>query len=96
MAHINNNSINFALLKGDSVYIRYSAFADGTDFTEQWSEGKDYIGIATGQTAPTDKNGYQWICLGSPNLSGYVTTEQFEAALGEYITDIDTLVGGDS
>lgn len=29
-----------------------------------------------------------------PNLEGYVTTSQFEAALGSYITDIDTLVGG--
>lgn len=31
-----------------------------------------------------------------PNLEGYVTTEQFESALGAYITDIDTLVGGDA
>ena len=29
-----------------------------------------------------------------PNLEGYVTTEQLEASLGAYITDIDTLVGG--
>ncbi len=29
-----------------------------------------------------------------PDMSGYVTTEQFETALGAYITDIDTLVGG--
>lgn len=29
-----------------------------------------------------------------PNLEGYVTTAQFEAALGAYITDLDTLVGG--
>ena len=28
-----------------------------------------------------------------PDMSGYVTTEQFETALGAYITDIDTLVG---
>jgi outer membrane murein-binding lipoprotein Lpp len=29
-----------------------------------------------------------------PNLEGYVTTAQFEAALGAYITDLDNLVGG--
>lgn len=29
-----------------------------------------------------------------PDMSGYVTTEQFESALGAYITDIDSLVGG--
>lgn len=28
-----------------------------------------------------------------PDMSGYVTTEQFESALGAYITDIDALVG---
>lgn len=28
-----------------------------------------------------------------PDMSGYVTTEQFENALGAYITDIDSLVG---
>jgi CHASE3 domain sensor protein len=28
-----------------------------------------------------------------PDMSGYVTTEQFETALGAYITDIDSLVG---
>lgn len=30
----------------------------------------------------------------TPDVSGYVTTAQFEAALGAYITDLDTLVGG--
>ncbi len=29
-----------------------------------------------------------------PDMSGYVTTEQLEASLGSYITDLDTLVGG--
>lgn len=29
-----------------------------------------------------------------PDMSGYVTTEQLESALGAYITDIDNLVGG--
>ncbi|MBQ8836451.1 MAG: hypothetical protein IJ002_03180 [Clostridia bacterium] len=50
--------------KGDSAFIRYSANADGTDFTEERSEGQDYIGFATGQTAPTDKSDYTWGYIG--------------------------------
>lgn len=64
MAHFNGKEILLAGLKGDSCFIRYSAHEDGTDFTEQRSEGQDYIGIATGQSAPTDKNGYNWCLFG--------------------------------
>ena len=46
---------------GESAFIRYSANADGTDFAEEWSEERNYIGFATGKEAPTDKSGYQWI-----------------------------------
>ena len=57
----------FAKLKEQikSAFIRYSANADGTDFTEEWSEGQNYIGFATGQTAPTDKSGYEWGYIGN-------------------------------
>ena len=51
-------------LRGDSIFVRYSANADGTNFTEEWSSGKSYIGIATGQIAPTDKSGYNWMFIG--------------------------------
>lgn len=51
---------NAPTVNGDSAFIRYSANADGTDFTETWSEGQNYIGFATGQSAPTDKSGYVW------------------------------------
>ena len=47
-------------INGDSCFIRYSAFPDGTDFTEDLRNGQSYIGIATGQSAPTDKSGYDW------------------------------------
>lgn len=50
-------------LNGESAFIRFSAHADGTDFTETWSEGQSYIGFATGQTAPTDKSKYKWVAL---------------------------------
>ena len=66
MAYINGNKIPAILRKGDkgdNAFIRYSANADGTDYTEEWSEGQNYIGFATGQTAPTDKSGYTWVLL---------------------------------
>ena len=47
-------------INGDSCFIRYSAYPDGTDFTEDLRNGQSYIGIATGQSAPTDKSGYEW------------------------------------
>lgn len=50
---------------GVSAFIRYSAHADGTDFTDTWSEGQYYIGIATAMEAPTDKTGYKWSLLGA-------------------------------
>ena len=65
MAYINGNKSPVILRKGDNAFIRYSANADGTDFTEEWSEGQNYIGFATGQTAPTNKNDYEWISLPS-------------------------------
>lgn len=50
-----------ARLTADKTFIRYSANADGEGFTEEWSEGQNYIGIATGQEAPTDKGEYEWV-----------------------------------
>lgn len=75
MAFFNGKEILLAGLKGDSCFIRYSAHADGTDFTEERGEGQDYIGIATGQTAPTDKSEYVW-CM----FSDDVLTKANEAA----------------
>ena len=43
-----------------NAHIRYSAYADGTDFTEEWSEGQRYIGFATAQTPPLNKDEYIW------------------------------------
>lgn len=61
---------------GDSAFIRYSANADGTDFTEKPVSGQSsYIGFATGKTAPTDKSGYQWFYLGAPEYDGAVVIE---------------------
>ena len=48
------------MLNGESCFVRYSASADGEGYTEVWSEGQKYLGIATGKTAPEDKSGYTW------------------------------------
>ncbi len=44
-----------------SIFVRYSSSADGEDFTEEWSEGQDYLGIAVGAEAPDEPNGYTWV-----------------------------------
>lgn len=64
MAEFNAKKVMLAGLKGDSVFIRYSANSDGTDFTETWTAGQNFIGLATGQEAPTDKSAYKWFWFG--------------------------------
>lgn len=68
MAHYNGKQILLAGLKGDSVFIKYSSSADGTDFTDTWSLGQGYMGVATGQSAPTDKTKYTWVCINGSEL----------------------------
>lgn len=46
--------------RGEKVFIRYSANRDGTDFTETWTEGQNYIGIARGLEAPEAAGAYEW------------------------------------
>ena len=48
-------------IKGDGIFVRYSANANGDNFTESWSNGQDYIGVAIGQNAPEDATLYEWI-----------------------------------
>lgn len=74
MAYINGNDqlLVKTTLKGDSVFVRYSANADGTDFTETPKDGQNYIGIATGKDAPTDKSEYDWFVFGATSGGGTV------------------------
>jgi hypothetical protein len=53
----------FENVRGDSCFIRYSAYADGTGFTESWHEGQQYIGFATGIYAPSSQYSYSWVRL---------------------------------
>ena len=62
---INNKEYS---IRGDSVFVRYSAKPDGTNFTEERREEQNYMGVAVGQEAPTDKDSYEWIPI-IPNTS---------------------------
>ena len=42
------------------LHIRYSAYDDGTDFTDTWSPGQNYIGFSSEYIAPTNKEDYVW------------------------------------
>ncbi len=93
-------------IKGDNVFVRYSANVDGTDFTEEWSSDKHYIGFATGQEAPTNKEDYMWAeFIGKDGVTphigdngnwyiGNTDTGVVAAALAEGATVVQTV--GDS
>lgn len=80
--------------QGDSVFIRYSVSADGSFFTETWTAGQYYIGVATGQEAPTDKSGYTWVRFVADGASSGGGTGGVTPHIGEngnwYIGDTDT------
>ena len=50
----------------NSVFIRYSANPDGSDFTEDWTLGQCYIGIATALAAPVYAADYKWVKMIAP------------------------------
>lgn len=88
MSYYNGKQVLLAGLKGDSVFIRYSANADGTDFTDTWGEGQGYMGVATGQTAPTDKTKYTWT-----NIKQVLNTVTMEATFEDGTTATYKLYG---
>ena len=52
--------------KGDQMFVRFSAYPDGTDMVEEWDVTRAYMGYAFGANAPKDKSGYKWINLCIP------------------------------
>ena len=46
---------------GHEMYVRFSAFADGTDMSEKWDAARDWMGIAFAPSAPTEAAAYQRI-----------------------------------
>ena len=92
MSYFNGKQIHNITSRGDSVFVRYSANADGTDFTETWSEGQQYIGFATGQIAPTDKSEYTWVRI-VPQKSIDYWTEAEKAEIRDYVAE--AFIGGE-
>lgn len=61
----NGRRIPIPAIKGENghqMFVRFSAYADGTDMSETWDDMRDYMGIAFAvDVAPADKAAYQWI-----------------------------------
>lgn len=87
MAYFNGQEYLLAALKGDSCFIRFSANADGSDFTETRQEGQGYIGIATGQTAPLNKEAYLWVEIAA-NTALQAAVKRHETRIGDLHTRI--------
>lgn len=77
--------------KGDSVFIRYSGYSDGSAFTEEWTEGQSYIGFATGMVAPTDKDEYIWSAF---NIGPTKETEQAVDRLKSGVSTLEYFADG--
>lgn len=60
---------------GDSVFVRYSAYSDGTNFTETRTKDQNYVGFATGREAPPNKEDYEWVSYGSPDAINLMNGE---------------------
>lgn len=75
-----------------TIFVRYSANADGTDFTKAWSEGQDYIGVAAAKTEPTDKSGYTWILFKGDN---YDLTDEDKVDIAKEVVKQFVDVSGD-
>lgn len=65
------------------LYIRYSQYSDGTDFTTTPQANTKYIGIYSGSssTAPTDKTAYNWVKFVGQDGSGGTVSDLTDVAL---------------
>ena len=79
-------------IKGDSVHVRYSSYEDGTDYTETFSAGQKYIGVAVGQEAPENKEGYQWMLFEGKSAYATAVDNGFEGSESEWLA---SLIGAD-
>ena len=89
MEYIGRKRLLNITARGDSAFIRYSAHADGMNFTETWSEGQNYIGFATGQKAPTTPEGYVWSEFVGKDGQDGKDSKQGDSVFIRYSTDDD-------
>ena len=95
-----NEAIAAGTINGKSCFIRYSANADGTGFTESWSTGKNYMGVAVAKEAPTAKSSYTWVKVAGfetlytstgTNTNGPMTQKATTDAINAVDTKVDNL-----
>lgn len=67
------------------LYIRYSQYSDGTDFTTTPQANTKYIGIYSGSssTAPTDKTSYNWVKFVGQDGTGGAISDLTDVALSQ-------------
>ena len=67
------------------LYIRYSQYSDGTDFTTTPQANTKYIGIYSGSssTAPTDKTAYNWVKFVGQDGTGGAISDLTDVALSQ-------------
>ena len=84
--------INSAVTQGNGMHVRYSAYEDGTDYTETCSDDQIYIGIAISQEAPESKEEYQWMLFKGKSAYDIAVDSGFEGSEEEWLA---SLVGAD-
>lgn len=52
---------SLAGIPGRQMFIKFSAYSDGSNYTDTWTSNQAYIGLYFGDEEPADKTGYQWI-----------------------------------
>lgn len=78
---------------GESVFIRYSQFSDGSSYTENWKSGYNYIGIATGLSAPAHKSGYQWIKFAQSDAVSTADIEKLDNLITQTCSPFQRVTG---
>lgn len=74
----NGNIVPLRVIQGENgnqMFVRFSAYADGTDMSEAWDSERTYMGIAFGVSAPTQKEGYMWLKLGRDSFGRYAEAD---------------------
>ncbi len=90
----NSNGGSGVDMSGYNWYIRYSAYDDGTDFSAEYKDGYDYIGIAYLEEESFDKQDYEWTKINketpgvNKNIKVLAIGNSFSDDATEYLWDI--------
>ena len=56
----------------ESVFVRFSSYADGSGMTENYLNGQRYVGVSVALTAPLSPSSYTWVEM---DASGTISSE---------------------